>query len=60
MNPRFEVIFLEQAIDFITEIDPKSKKKIYYNINKAKKAFRALEANVKFSVEMNESEFTVA
>src|SRR5690554_6296265 len=36
MNPKFEVIFLEQAIDFMAKIDPKSKKKIYYNIDKAK------------------------
>lgn len=36
MKPNFEVIFLEQAIDFIAKIDPKSKKKIYYNIDKAR------------------------
>lgn len=36
MKPKFEVIFLEQAIDFMASLDPKAKKKIYYNIDKAK------------------------
>ncbi len=36
MNPKFEVIFLEQAIGFMAKIDPKPKAKIYYNIDKAK------------------------
>ncbi len=36
MNPKFEVIFLEQAIDFMAKIDPKPKAKIYYNIDKAR------------------------
>ena len=30
MNPKFEVVFLEQAIDFLETIDLKAKKKIYY------------------------------
>lgn len=37
MNPKFEIIFLEQAIDFMAKIDPKSKKKVNYNIDKAKR-----------------------
>ena len=36
MKPKFEVIFLEQAIDFISKLDTKAKKKIYYNLDKAK------------------------
>ncbi|QTD38563.1 type II toxin-antitoxin system RelE/ParE family toxin [Polaribacter batillariae] len=36
MKPKFEVIFLEQAIDFMSKIDAKAKKKIYYNLDKAK------------------------
>ena len=36
MRPKFEVVFLEQAIDFMSKIDAKAKKKIYYNLDKAK------------------------
>ena len=36
MKSKFEVIFLEQAIDFMSTLDPKAKKKIYYNLDKAK------------------------
>ena len=36
MNQKFEVVFLEQAIDFINSLDLKVRKKIYYNIDKAK------------------------
>ncbi|MFD0795827.1 type II toxin-antitoxin system RelE/ParE family toxin [Maribacter chungangensis] len=36
MNRRFEVVFLEQAIDFLDSLDLKTKEKIYYNIDKAK------------------------
>jgi phage-related protein len=36
MKSKFEVIFLEQAIDFMSKIDSKAKKKIYYNLDKAK------------------------
>jgi len=38
MNPKFEVVFLEQALDFIDLLDFKTKKKFYYNIDKAKLA----------------------
>ncbi len=38
MKPKFEVIFLEQALDFIDLLDLKTKKKVYYNIDKAKLA----------------------
>jgi len=36
MKKKFEVIFLEQAIDFLQSLDLKTRKKIYYNIDKAK------------------------
>ena len=36
MKPKFEVIFLDQAIDFMSKLDEKAKKKIYYNLDKAK------------------------
>ncbi len=36
MKPKFEVVFLEQAIDFMSKLDIKAKKKIYYNLDKAK------------------------
>ena len=36
MKPKFEVVFLEQAIDFMSKLDMKTKKKIYYNLDKAK------------------------
>ena len=36
MKPKFEVVFLEQAIDFMSTINEKAKKKIYYNLDKAK------------------------
>jgi len=38
VKPKFEVIFLEQALDFIDLLDLKTKKKVYYNIDKAKLA----------------------
>jgi len=36
MNPKFEVIFLEQAIEFLGNLDSKTRTKIFYNIDKAK------------------------
>ena len=36
MNKYFEVVFLEQAIDFLEGLDLKTREKIYYNIDKAK------------------------
>jgi phage-related protein len=36
MKSKFEVIFLEQAIDFMSKLNAKAKKKIYYNLDKAK------------------------
>ena len=36
MNKNFEVVFLEQAIDFLYSLDLKTRKKIYYNVDKAR------------------------
>ena len=36
MEIKFEIIFLEQAIKFMSKVDKKAKKKIYYNLDKAK------------------------
>lgn len=36
MKPKFEVIFLEEAIEFIDELDEKAREKILYNIDKAR------------------------
>jgi hypothetical protein len=36
MKPKFEVLLLEDAWDFLDSIDEKSKEKILYNIDKAK------------------------
>lgn len=36
MIPKFDVIFLEQAIEFMENLDNKTRKKIFYNIDKAK------------------------
>lgn len=51
MKPKFEVIFLEQAIDFMASLDTKTKKKVYYNIDKAKlendpKLFKKLSGEI--------------
>ena len=35
MDKKFEVIFLEDAIEFLEELDNKSREKIFYNIDKA-------------------------
>ena len=36
MEKRFEVVFLEEAIDFMSKVEKKAKAKIYYNLDKAK------------------------
>jgi mRNA-degrading endonuclease RelE of RelBE toxin-antitoxin system len=51
MTSKFEIIFLEEAIEFVTNLDEKSRKKIYYNIDKAKfindpKLFEKLEGEI--------------
>lgn len=51
MKQKFEVVFLDEAIDFIRNLDPKSRNKIFYNIDKAKlvndpKLFEKLEGEI--------------
>lgn len=51
METRFDVFFLEDAIDFMSNLDAKSRKKIYYNIDKARfkndpKLFEKLEGEI--------------
>jgi len=51
MKEKFDVLFLDQAIDFIESLDTKSRKKIIYNIDKAKyvnnpKLFKKLNDNI--------------
>ena len=36
MKPKFKVVFLEQAIDFLESLDLKTREKIYHNLDKAK------------------------
>jgi len=36
MDKNFEVIFLEQALEFLDKLDLKTRQKIYYNIDKSK------------------------
>ena len=35
MNPKFEVEFLPEAIEFMNQLDAKARDKIYYNLKKA-------------------------
>lgn len=51
MNEKFEVVFLEQAIEFIEKLDVKTRTKIFYNIDKAKlmndpKVFKKLKGEI--------------
>ena len=51
MIVRFEVIFLDEAISFIEKLDEKTRKKIFYNIDKARllndpKLFEKLEDDI--------------
>lgn len=36
MDKNFNVIFLEQALEFLEKLDLKTRQKIYYNVDKAK------------------------
>ena len=36
MKPKFDVIFLEQAVEFVDNLDSKTRTKIIYNIDKAR------------------------
>ena len=51
MNPKFEVDFLEEAVDFLDNLDQKSRDKIIYNIDKSRyvndpKLFKKLNSNI--------------
>jgi len=51
MLVRFNVIFLEEAIEFISKLELKARRKIFYNIDKAKllndpKLFEKLEDDI--------------
>lgn len=51
MKGKFDVIFLEQAIEFIENLDDKTRTKIFYNIDKAKlvndpKLFKKLKGEI--------------
>ncbi len=51
MKEKFEVVFLENAIQFIENLDSKSRNKIIYNIDKARfvndpKLFKKLTDNI--------------
>lgn len=36
MDKNFEVIFLEQALEFLEKLDLKARQKVYYNLDKTK------------------------
>ena len=36
MNPKFEVVFLEEAMEFLETLDGKARAKIIYNIDKSR------------------------
>ena len=36
MEPKFDVLFMEDAREFLANLDPKSRQKIIYNIDKAR------------------------
>ena len=51
MKSKFEIIFLEEAIEFVMSLDEKSRKKIYYNIDKSRyindpKLFEKIEGEI--------------
>ncbi len=51
MKQKFEVLFLDEAIEFINNLDKKSRNKVFYNIDKAKytndpKLFEKLEGEI--------------
>lgn len=36
MEPKFDVLFMEDAREFLANLNPKSRQKIIYNIDKAR------------------------
>jgi len=63
MKAKFDVIFLEQAIEFIEKLDSKTRNKIFYNIDKAKlindlKLFKQLKDEIwEFRIKYNGIQF---
>ena len=51
MNPKYEVIFLEEAMKFLESVDEKAREKILYNIDKSRymndpKLFKKLTSEI--------------
>lgn len=51
MHKKFEVLFLEEAVDFLQNLDDKTQRKVLYNIRKASmsqdaKLFKKLAGNI--------------
>ncbi|MCB9292095.1 MAG: type II toxin-antitoxin system RelE/ParE family toxin [Lewinellaceae bacterium] len=51
MNPKYEVIFLEEAMKFLEAVDEKAREKIIYNIDKSRymndpKLFKKLTSEI--------------
>lgn len=63
MNPKFEVIFLDEAMDFLENLDNKSREKIIYNIDKSRnvndpKLFKKLTEEIwEFRARFNKSQY---
>jgi len=73
MKPKFEIIFLDQAIDFMSKLDTKARNKIYCNLDKVKlgndsKLFKKMTGDIwylehytkRFSIEIIGSNFKIA
>jgi phage-related protein len=63
MANKFEIIFLKQAIEFVENLDSKTRTKIYYNIDKSKlindpKLFEKLEGEIwEFRTKYNKNQY---
>lgn len=65
MKSKFEVIFLEEAIEFLEELDEKSRRKIIYNIDKSRfgndpELFKKLTAEIwEFRTRFNKNQYRI-
>jgi phage-related protein len=63
MDPKFEVIFLEEAIEFLESLEEKEREKIIYNIDKSRfvndqKLFKKLTESIwEFRTRFNKTQF---
>ncbi|MGY5846553.1 type II toxin-antitoxin system RelE/ParE family toxin [Salegentibacter sp. HM20] len=63
MDSKFEIVFLEEAIEFLNEQEPKVRKKIFYNLDKARyindpKIFKKLTEEIwEFRVKFNRLQY---